>query len=291
MLGSADILLFEGFRLDRGGLHRLDRDCKTIPTPIGSRALDLLRLLVERPGELISKDEIMQAVWPQTVVEENNLTVQISALRRILDRDRVDGSCIQTVPGRGYRFVEPVNRGKAVIRSIASAIGDGNSLPISESARHYCWREGDARNNSAASEQAPLRLDKPSVAVLPFTNVTGSPVHEPLADGIADDIIVGLARYRSLFVTARSSCFAYKGRIVDVRQVGTELGVRYLVEGSLRSTDKRVRVTVQVLDSILAVRNWRCDCTRSRLTFISPANTKPPSKQQNEGSTSVLSFR
>ena len=71
----------------------------------------MLGLLVERQGELISKDEIMQAVWPQTVVEENNLTVQISALRRILDRDRVDGSCIQTVPGRGYRFVAPVTRG------------------------------------------------------------------------------------------------------------------------------------------------------------------------------------
>src|SRR3974377_2392147 len=124
MLGSADILLFEGFRLDRGGLSRGDQDGTRHPDPLGSRALDLLGLLVERQGELISKDEIMQAVWPQTVVEENNLTVQISALRRILDRDRVDGSCIPTGPGRGYRFVAPVTRGNPALRSIASAIGD-----------------------------------------------------------------------------------------------------------------------------------------------------------------------
>ena len=108
MLGSADTLYFEGFRLERGGLSRVDQDGNVTPLPLGSRALDLLRLLVERQGELISKDEIMQAVWPRTIVEENNLTVQISALRRILDRDRVDGSCIQNVPGRGYRFAMPV---------------------------------------------------------------------------------------------------------------------------------------------------------------------------------------
>jgi class 3 adenylate cyclase len=110
MLGSADILLFEGFRLDRGGLFRLDDAGNRIPVPLGSRAFDLLGLLAGRHGELVSKDEIMAAVWPRTVVEENNLTVQISALRRILDAERTQGSCIQTVPGRGYRFVVPVTR-------------------------------------------------------------------------------------------------------------------------------------------------------------------------------------
>jgi adenylate cyclase len=249
MLGSADILLFDGFRLDRGGLHRLDRDGNATPAPLGSRALDLLRLLVERHGELISKDEIMQAVWPQTVVEENNLTVQISALRRILDRDRVDGGCIQTVPGRGYRFVAPVTRGPPTVRSIASATGNIGGSPLSESAPRCRGGEGHARNYSATSERALLRLDKPSLAVLPFDNVTGDTAQEPLADGIADDIITALARYRSLFVTARTSCFAYKRRTVDVKRVGSELGVRYLVEGSLHSTDKRVRVSAQLVEA------------------------------------------
>ena len=93
-LGTADVFLFEGFRFDRGSgdLLRLDKGGVAAPVPIGSRALRLLGLLVERPGELISKDAIMEAVWPQMVVEEGNLTVQISALRRILDQDRDQGS-------------------------------------------------------------------------------------------------------------------------------------------------------------------------------------------------------
>jgi len=98
MLGSADTLLFEGFRLERGGLSRVDQNGNVSPLSLGSRALDLLRLLVERQGELIFKDEIMQAVWPQTVVEENNLTVQISALRRILDRDRLMAAVSRRCP-------------------------------------------------------------------------------------------------------------------------------------------------------------------------------------------------
>jgi len=99
MLEPAAILLFEGFRLDRTGLFRRDRGGVASPVALGSRALDLLRLLARQPGELISKDEIMQAVWPRTIVEENNLTVQISALRRVLDAGRGQGaSCIQMCP-------------------------------------------------------------------------------------------------------------------------------------------------------------------------------------------------
>jgi TolB-like protein len=219
--------------------------------------------MVERQAELISKDEIMQAVWPQTVVEENNLTVQISALRRILDRDRVDGSCIQTVPGRGYRFVAPVTRGTSTVRSIASTIDDRGGSLISESARRCRGGEGHARSCSATSEQVLLRLDKPSVAVLPFANVTGDTAQEPFADGIADDIITALARYPSLFVTARNSCFAYKRRTVDVRRVGSDLGVRYLVEGSLHSTDKRVRVSAHLVEAEAGDIIWaeRYDCS------------------------------
>jgi DNA-binding winged helix-turn-helix (wHTH) protein len=98
--------------LPGGGLFRLDHAGTTTPVSISSRALDLLGLLVARQGQLVSKDAIMEAVWPGTVVEEGNLTVQISALRRILDENRNEGSCIQTVPGRGYRFIAPVTRGE-----------------------------------------------------------------------------------------------------------------------------------------------------------------------------------
>jgi DNA-binding winged helix-turn-helix (wHTH) protein len=97
--------LFEGFRLDRNGLSRLDQTGTSVPVPIGSRALEVLAALVERRGELVTRDEIIKRVWPATIVEYSNLPVQIAALRRQLDQGRAQGSCLQTVPGRGYRFL------------------------------------------------------------------------------------------------------------------------------------------------------------------------------------------
>src|SRR5262245_12360821 len=107
---AADALFFEGFCLARDGLYRIDQSGLTAPIAVGGRALDVLRLLVARPGELVSKTAIMEVVWAGIAVEEANLTVQISALRRVLDQGRTQGSCIQTVSGRGYRFVAPVSR-------------------------------------------------------------------------------------------------------------------------------------------------------------------------------------
>ena len=125
-LASSDIFLFEGFCLDRraGGLFRRNHDGADLPVAIGSRGLDILGVLVERAGEVVSKDEIIAAVWPGTVVEDSNLTVQISALRRVLDRGRTQGSCIQTVPGRGYRFVAVVGLPVAEARSPPSPLDD-----------------------------------------------------------------------------------------------------------------------------------------------------------------------
>jgi DNA-binding winged helix-turn-helix (wHTH) protein len=110
-LAPSAIFQFENFRLDRrGGLFRSNGAGAFEPVGIGSRSLDILGVLIERAGEVVSKDEIIAAVWPGTVVEDSNLTVQISALRRVLDRERSEGSCIQTVPGRGYRFAAKVIR-------------------------------------------------------------------------------------------------------------------------------------------------------------------------------------
>jgi class 3 adenylate cyclase/predicted ATPase len=111
-LAAEQIFLFDDFRLDRqaGGLFRIDADGVMAPIALGSRALDLLTLLVRRHGDLVSKDEIMTIVWPGVIVEDSNLPTQISALRRVVDKGRSSGSCIQTVPGRGYRFVASVSR-------------------------------------------------------------------------------------------------------------------------------------------------------------------------------------
>src|SRR5437762_11159319 len=123
-LATGDIFLFDGFRLDRrgGGLLRGDERGVFAPLAIGSRALDVLGVLVERPGDLVSRDEIMSAVWPETVVEDSNLPVQIRALRRVLDQGRAEGSCLQTVAGRGYRLVATVTRCAADVGS--------NSAPV-----------------------------------------------------------------------------------------------------------------------------------------------------------------
>ena len=131
-LTPTDVLQFEGFRLDRAGgcLTRLDGSAVAEPVALGSRALDVLALLAERQGQLVTKDEIMTAAWPGTAVEEGNLTVQISALRRVLDQGRAQGSCIQTVSGRGYRFIARVTRGDAGGAAPISSFGNGSGTPI-----------------------------------------------------------------------------------------------------------------------------------------------------------------
>jgi TolB-like protein/DNA-binding winged helix-turn-helix (wHTH) protein/Tfp pilus assembly protein PilF len=306
-VGSADVFLFEGFRFDRGSgdLFRLDKAGVAAPVPIGSRALRLLGLLVERPGELISKDAIMEAVWPRMVVEEGNLTVQISALRRILDQDREQGSCIQTVPGRGYRFVAPVtpvecaaspasapssaNGSDGLIAENEQAQGPGLLRQIGGIApasrprgRHRLrggvmavvigalvlvaagvagnWRSlwpGDAR-------PAP-RL---SIVVLPFANLGNDPEQQYFADGITDDVTTDLSRISGSFVIARYTAFTYKDKPVDVKQIGRELGVRYVIEGSVRRSGNQVQVNVQLIDAETGAHLWadRFDTDRTNLT-------------------------
>jgi adenylate cyclase len=220
---SADCLLFEGFRLERSGLYQVDKSGTAEPVALGSRALELLLVLAGQHGQLVSKDAIMAAVWPGLAIEEGNLTVQISALRRVLDQGRTQGSCIQTVPGRGYRFVAPVTR---------------------------------AAEAAETPRPALLLPDKPSIAVLPFANMSGDPEQEYFADGMVEEIITALSRIGWLFVIARNSSFAYKGQNVDIKRVGRELGVGYVLEGSVRKSAGRVRITAQLIDALTGAHLW-----------------------------------
>jgi TolB-like protein len=196
---------------------------------IGSRALGVLRVLVERPGDLVSRDQIIAAVWPATLVEDNNLNMQIAALRRVLDDGRAGRSCIQTVPRRGYRFTPAVTQ--------VAAEGRANTAVLS------------------TSPASPLP-DKPSLAVLPFQNMSGDPEQEYFADGMVEEIITALSRIRWLFVIARNSSFTYKGQAVDVKQVGCELGVRYVLEGAVRKAGQRVRISAQLIDATIGAHLW-----------------------------------
>ena len=216
----ADVLLFEAFWFDRraGVLFRRDEVGARVPVAIGSRALAVLDILAARQGDLVSKEEIMDAVWPGRAVAENNLTVQISALRRVLDHGRAGSSCIHTIAGRGYRFAGTVSR--------------------------------------APPAATPSLPDKPSIAVLPFANMGGDPEQEYFADGMVEEIITALSRSRWLFVIARNSSFAFKGQPIDLNRVGRELGVRYLLEGSVRKAGGRVRITAQLIDASDRTHLW-----------------------------------
>jgi DNA-binding winged helix-turn-helix (wHTH) protein len=209
---TADIFLFEGFRLDRRGLFQREQNGAFIPIAIGSRALHVLFTLVERSGDLISRDEISETVWPGMVIEGSNLPVQIAALRRILDKGRADGSCIQTVVGRGYRFVAPV------IRRTADA-------------------DGSAPANFLRGRP---RL---SIVVLPFSNVGDDPGQQYLADGITEDVTTDLSRIPDMIVISRNTAFTYRKRGIGTKQIGRELGVRYVLEGSVRRSGNQLRIT------------------------------------------------
>jgi TolB-like protein/DNA-binding winged helix-turn-helix (wHTH) protein len=294
-LGSADIFLFESFRFDRSGgdLFRLDQTGVAAPVPIGSRALSLLGLLVERPGELCSKDAIMEAVWPRMVVEEGNLTVQISALRRILDQNREQGSCIQTVPGRGYRFIAPVIRAEhAASPASAPSSGNGSDGPIAENeqaqgpgapgqigrtaqaptsrGRSRLWGRitatvigalvlvaavatGNWRSLWSWDAHPAPRL---SIVVMPFANLSDDREQQYFADGITEDVTTDLSRIADMFVISRNTAFTYRNKPADAKQIGRELGVRYVLEGSVQRSGKQVRVTTQLIDAATNAHLW-----------------------------------
>jgi TolB-like protein/Flp pilus assembly protein TadD len=223
---TADVFLFEEFRLDRRGLFQKDQNGAFIPIAIGSRALQVLFALVERSGDLVSRDEISQTVWPGMVIEGSNLPVQIAALRRILDRDRADGSCIQTVVGRGYRFVA------TVIRRTADSDG-------STSANFH----GSGRR----------RL---SIVVLPFSNVGNDPEQQYLADTITEDVTTDLSRIPDMIVISRNTAFTYRNRGIGTKQIGRELGVRYVLEGSVRRSGNQLRINTQLIDAESDAHLW-----------------------------------
>ncbi|MBN9491599.1 MAG: winged helix-turn-helix domain-containing protein [Alphaproteobacteria bacterium] len=196
------------------------------PALLGQRAVALLRLLLERSASPVSKDALIAEAWPGLAVEDSNLTVQIAALRRVLEQDGGAG-WIETLPRRGYRYVGPP----------AKRVGaDASELP------------------RAPALTVP---EKPSIAVLPF-EYSGGPSGDAawFADGMVDDIITGLSRLKWLFVIARNSSFVYRGRMADVKQVGRDLGVRYVLQGSVRRSDNRVRINAQLADSTTGAQVW-----------------------------------
>src|SRR5215472_6488525 len=211
---------FGRFRLDLGQ-RKLFRDGQ--PVRLHRHPLGILCALAEAEGGIVSRDELMARLWPGRTADDGNLHVHVSALRKTLDEHGGGHSLVVTVLG-GYRLANPGPR--------SAQLAEGSVAP-----------------------QLPLP-DKPSIAVMPFQNFSGDPGEEYFADGMVEEIITVLSRIRWLFVIARNSSFTYKGQAVDVKQVGQELGVRYVLEGSVRKVDTRLRITAQLIEAETGTHLW-----------------------------------
>jgi TolB-like protein/Tfp pilus assembly protein PilF len=209
---ESHLLIFGQFQLD---LEKRELRRDGAPVKLGSRAVDILCVLAQAEGKVVSKNELMAEIWPGLVVEESNIQVHVSNLRKALNEGSGGQSFVVTVPGRGYRLLGLQSRPQAEQPGIRPTVN------VSETC----------------------------VAVLRFTNMSGDPQQEYFADGIVEDIITGLSRIKWLFVIARNSSFIYRGKPIDVRQVARELGSRYVLEGSVRRFGDRVRLTAQLIEA------------------------------------------
>jgi len=255
---------FAGYTLDvtRGALRNGEHAIELRP-----KSFEVLRYLVENAGRLISKDEIIRAVWSNVVVSDESLTRCISDVRAALadERQRI----IKTVPRRGYIFDVPVletGMPGAAAAGVASVETSAPAGQASGGARKlWPWLAAAGAFVLVLAvivawlwrQPAGLPLpDRPSIAVLPFINMGTDPQQDYFSDGITEDIITNLSKFSDLFVIARNSTFAYKGTSIEPRQIGRELGVRYLMQGSVRRQPDRLRITAQLVDATNSRQIW-----------------------------------
>lgn len=219
-------LRFDQFVLD------LKRSCLRAPKGdlrLRPKSFEVLRYLLEHAGSVVSKDELLAAVWPKVTVTEDSLTRCVSEIRQALGS--AGEQIVKTVPRRGYLLDAPVSPGAAPKNTDERTIAGQNP-------------------------------DEPFLAVLPFVNLSSEVDQEYFCDALTEDLITELSRFTDLRVIARHSVFQYKGKAIDMRQVGRELGVRYVLEGSVRRTTERIRVSAQLADASNGTERWaeRYDC-------------------------------
>jgi adenylate cyclase len=209
-------LIFGSLTLD------LERLCLIGPAgqlKLRPKSFEVLRYLAEHAGQTVTKDELIAAIWPDVTVSEESLTRCISDIRLAIGDDTQH--IIKTLPKRGYLLEGPVSR-------------DGKG--------------------HGPTPRSPA--DLPSIAVLAFANLSRDPEQEYFCEGITEDIITELSRFSELLVIARNSSFQYKGRSVDVRQIGSELNARYILEGSIQSSHGTIRITAQLIDAARGTHLW-----------------------------------
>ena len=220
--------LFEDYTLDteRRELRRGEGI-----VPVAPQAFDLLDYLISNRERVVSKDNLISAIWNGRCVSDAALTTRLNVARSALGDSGEEQRLIKTLPRKGFRFVGAVREEHPAGAAMADA----------------------PKESPKPSLSLP---DKPSIAVLPFQNLSNDPEQEYFADGVVEDITMALSLFRWLFVIARNSSFAYKGRSVDIKQVGRELGVRYVLEGSVRKAGSRLRIAGQLIDAETGTHLW-----------------------------------
>src|SRR5262245_40634701 len=194
------------------------------------RVFDLLVYLIHNRERVVSKDELISAIWEGRIVSDAAVTTRLNVARSAIGDSGEEQRLIKTLQRKGFRFVGAVREEPACAVATTAAV---------------------------KKETTSLTLpDKPSIAVLPFTNMSGDIEQEYFSDGITDDIITELSRFSDLFVIARNSSFQFKGKSADVREIGRELGVRYVLEGGIRRVAERVRINAQLIDATTGAHCW-----------------------------------
>jgi adenylate cyclase len=225
------LFLFDNYALDT---DRRELRRGAVAVPVEPQVFDLLAYLIKNRERVASKDDLVAAIWGGRIVSESTLTTRINAARCAIGDSGAEQRLIKTLARKGLRFVGAVR----------------------EEAKPETMTAVGARD---AAQQAKPELsvpDKPSIAVLPFANLGGDPQQDYFSDGITEDIITELSRFSELMVIARNSAFQYKGKAVDIRQVGRELGARYVLEGSVRRSGDRLRITAQLIDAVTGAHRW-----------------------------------
>ena len=211
--------------------YALDTACRelrrgTNPVAIEPQVFDLLVHLIRHRDRVVSKDELLTSIWHGRAISESALFNRINAVRSAIGDTGERQRLIKTLPRRGLRFI--------------GAVREEECSPA----------------ESGPQKLSPGIGNKPSIAVLPFANLSGDPEQDYFIDGIVEDIITALSRNRAFFVIARNSSFTYKGKPIDTKQVARELGVRYVLEGSVRRSGNRVRVTGQLIEAVSGHHLW-----------------------------------
>jgi adenylate cyclase len=235
--------------IDRRELRRRDE-----PVPLAPQAFDLLIYLLVNRDRVVTKDNLIETVWGGRIVSESALTTRINAVRKAIGDSGAGQHLIRTIARKGVRFVGKVREEQDPPTAADSALHPGPEPLLASDKPSIDMMPYHKMSVARVSEAA--RVPRMSVVVLPFANLSNDPEHEHFADGITDDLTIDLTRISGGFVIARRTAFTYKGKSLDVKRIGLELGVRYVVEGSIRPAGDEVRINVQLTDAVSGTHIW-----------------------------------